>query len=245
MTRSPARRDEPAPLRREELLALSADPAELDDALYKRSGLPRRANLPLVDLVAETLPLAELRRLSGAREDFLAMCGAAGLALAFGGPDDLAEEFAPDLDTLAVDPRWRVRDAVARGLQKGADSHPEPVIGLVEGWSESNDIVLLRTAVETISEPRVLAHAAARPVAAQAYRRAMGQLAAIDGPLSPEQRSLAATMSYAWGNLVLAAPDESLPLWHEVAGDPSPVAQRIVADNLAKTPLGRLLAERG
>lgn len=244
MSRTPARRQEPAPISRDALLAL--EPEDLDEALYKRSGLPgQRANVALLDMAAEALPLDELRRLSGSREEYLAMVGAAGVARAFGGPHDLAEELAKDLDSLAVDPRWRVRDAVARGLQKGADEHAEPVLGLVEGWADSGDIVLVRTAVETVCEPRVLENAAARQVAVHACERAMALLAQVDGPLGAEERSLAATMSYAWSIVVLADPDEVLPLWHALEQDPSPVVKRIVSDNVTKTPLGRLLDERG
>ncbi|MFC2113291.1 HEAT repeat domain-containing protein, partial [Bacteroidota bacterium] len=47
-------------------------------------------------------------------EEFLAFCGTAGLGELIGGG---LNEYLPDLRKQASDPRWRIREAVAMGLQ--------------------------------------------------------------------------------------------------------------------------------
>jgi hypothetical protein len=75
--------------------------------LAERSGLPGpRANLELVQAVAEEAPAEVVRWYAGAEDQFLALCGAVGLGrLLAEGEEDAAEE----LRQLAQDDRWRVR----------------------------------------------------------------------------------------------------------------------------------------
>src|SRR5512136_825636 len=96
-----------------------------DQFLLKESGLPGpRANLELVQAVADegTLDLFQRylaytpdRASANSPEVFLTVCGVVGLGrmLAGGDVDQLAALLA-----CANDPRWRVREAVAMGLQR-------------------------------------------------------------------------------------------------------------------------------
>src|SRR5213082_4263405 len=84
--------------------------------LKKHSGLPGpRANLELVAAVVEEGDADRLWRLSASRDEFLALCGTAGLGrIALLEPETVMTW----LRELASDPRWRVREGVAMALQR-------------------------------------------------------------------------------------------------------------------------------
>src|SRR6267142_1264266 len=91
--------------------------------LKKHSGLPGpRANLELVQAVGDEADSDRLWRLSASADEFLALCGAAGLGkVALMEPDTVMKW----LRELASDPRWRVREGVAIALQRiGRESMP-------------------------------------------------------------------------------------------------------------------------
>jgi len=113
--------------------------------LLEESGLPGpRANLELLHAVVEEgdtrlfLALSEHtaeRAPSGSREEYLAACGAAGL----GGSIAQGEtSLWPRLRALASDPRWRVREGVAMGLQRIGDRDMDRLLHGVRSWVGSS-----------------------------------------------------------------------------------------------------------
>ena len=78
--------------------------------LKKHSGLPGpRANLELVAAVAEEADPDRLWRLSASRDEFLALCGTAGLGrVALMEPETVMTW----LRELASDPRWTCADKI-------------------------------------------------------------------------------------------------------------------------------------
>src|ERR1700682_1107893 len=84
--------------------------------LKKHSGLPgARANLELVAAVVEEADADRLWRLSASSDEFLALCGTAGLGrVALMEPETVMTW----LKELAADPRWRARGGVAMALQR-------------------------------------------------------------------------------------------------------------------------------
>src|SRR6266550_801339 len=94
--------------------------------LKKHSGLPGpRANLELVAAVVEEGDADRLWRLSASRDEFLALCGTAGLGrIALLEPETVMTW----LRELSSDPRWRVREGVAIALRRlGDEGQPRQV----------------------------------------------------------------------------------------------------------------------
>src|SRR5258708_13903227 len=84
--------------------------------LKKHSGLPgARANLELVEAVGEEADADRLWRMSASTDEFVALCGTAGL-----GKVALVEPatVVAWLKTLASDPRWRVPLGARLPLQR-------------------------------------------------------------------------------------------------------------------------------
>src|SRR3989440_11468392 len=118
--------------------------------LKKHSGLPGpRANLELVAAVVEEGDADRLWRLSASRDEFLALCGTAGLGrIALLEPETVMTW----LRELASDPRWRVREGVAIALQRLArESMPKLLAGM-RAWRHGEPFVQ-RAVVAGLWEP--------------------------------------------------------------------------------------------
>ncbi|HKW71151.1 MAG TPA: HEAT repeat domain-containing protein [Candidatus Dormibacteraeota bacterium] len=121
--------------------------------LKKHSGLPGpRANLELVAAVVEEGDADRLWRLSASRDEFLALCGTAGLGrIALLEPDTVMTW----LHELASDPRWRVREGVAIALQRiGRESMPK-LLTQMRVWAKGAPFVQ-RAVVAGLCEPALL-----------------------------------------------------------------------------------------
>src|SRR2546423_5893431 len=126
---------------------------EWEAYLKKNSGLPGpRANLELVEAVGEEADADLLWRLSASSDEFLALCGTAGLGrLAADDPDAVLGW----LKQLAADPRWRVREGVAIALQRMGRANMPALIAEMEAWSKDGHFVQ-RAAAAALCEPPLL-----------------------------------------------------------------------------------------
>src|SRR5579859_5531200 len=134
---------------REELRELT----DWEPYLKKHSGLPgARANLELVAAVVEEADADRLWRLSASSDEFLALCGTAGLGrVALMEPATVMTW----LRELAADPRWRVREGVAMALQRlGRESMPR-LLAEMKVWAKDGPYVQ-RAVVAALCEPSIL-----------------------------------------------------------------------------------------
>lgn len=121
--------------------------------LKKHSGLPGpRANLELVAAVVEEGDPDRLWRMSASRDEFLALCGTAGLGrIALLEPDTVMKW----LRELAADPRWRVREGVAIALQRIGRENMPMLLAHMKVWA-SGDAYVQRAVVAGLCEPALL-----------------------------------------------------------------------------------------
>src|SRR3981189_1127069 len=118
--------------------------------LKKHSGLPGpRANLELVQAVGDEADSDRLWRFSASADEFLALCGAAGLGkVALMEPDTVMTW----LRGLASDGRWRVREGVAIALQRIGRENMPRLLADMQIWSDGDRLVQ-RAVVAGLCEP--------------------------------------------------------------------------------------------
>jgi hypothetical protein len=220
--------------------ALRALPSSWEPYLREHSGLPGpRANLELVEAVADEGDEELFPRLIGTDDEYLVVCGLVGLGrlLAEG-----RRELLPELRAAASDERWRVREGVVLGLQRLGDRDVGQLFDAVEPWAGGNDLER-RAAAAAVSEPRFLREetnalraldlldALTESVAGAADRRADGF------------RVLRKGLGYCWSVAVAALPDPGkarMERW--LASDDSDV-RWIMRENLKKARLARMDAD--
>lgn len=185
---------------------------EWEPFLLDRSGLPGpRANIELGQVVADLGTRHRFDRLlawtpdrvpAGSREEFLAFCGAIGLGRLAAEADRRALR---RLRSLASDPRWRVREAAALGLQRLGAADMGTQIAEMRSWSTGTDLVR-RAAVAALCEPELLrSEQDARAVLA-VLDRITRELSRSTDRRSDGFAALRKALGYGWSVAVAAGP---------------------------------------
>ena len=217
-----------------------------DTYLQAESRLPGpRANLELAFAVAaegsedQFLRFAALDPEAGPQntpQEFLAFCGVLGLgylaARGEGGHFSLLRE-------KAKDHRWRIREAVALGLQKYGHSAIDRLLALMAEWSQGT-LLERRAVVATLCEPNLL-------VDPDDAGRIMDILDEITASLPNEQdrraeafKALRKALAYGWSVAVAAQPPTGKPRLERWVASPDPDIRWLARQNLKKKRLLRL-----
>jgi HEAT repeats len=219
------------------------DLADPEPFLLERSGLPGpRANIELAQAMADVgtrkqfdrfLSFTPDRAPVGSREEFLAFCAPVGFGrLAAEGN----RKVLMMLRKLASDPRWRVREGVALGLQRLGASDMQALLTEMRAWATGNDY-----------ERRAAAAALCEPVLLERESDVREVLAILDSitealSRSSERRSdgfraLRKSLAYCWSVAVAAAPGAGRPLMERWMRSDDPDVRWVMQQNLTKKRL--------
>lgn len=213
---------------RETLAALPA--GEVAGYLAENSGLPGpRANLELADAVAAVGSAELVRGFAASDDEYLALCGAIGLGELLARGEDVLQL----LRSLASDDRWRVREGVARGLQRLPAGQLRSVVA---EWAADPDPLVQRAALAAVCEPRLLKDPATAALALDVCASATRQAA--------RSRVLRQALGYCWSVAIAASPGPGLAAWAALVADPDPDVQWVVRENAKKSRLAKLLKDQ-
>src|SRR4029077_2939676 len=204
---------------------------EWEGYLKKNSGLPGpRANLELVEAVGVEADPERLWRLSASSDEFVALCGTAGLGhLAIADPVPVMSW----LRELAADPRWRVREGVAMALQHlGRHSMPR-LLAEMEKWS-TEDPYVQRAAVAGLCEPGLMKEPEHVLRVLRILDRTTRSLAATTARKDEGFRVLRQALGYCWSVAAAALPEAGRPLMEKWLRSPDRDVAWVMQSNLAK-----------
>ena len=200
---------------------------------------------------------------------FLAFCGVVGLGELIARDAGRGEGTSPDLPyhdaggailggetsggatpplrmlrTLASDPRWRIREAVAMALQRWGDTDMAGLLAAMADWAAGNPWEQ-RAAAAALCEPRLLK----QPGHAAAVLKILDEITArLARPLgfpktlrvSDAHKTLRQGLGYCWSVAVAALPDAGKPLMEKWLVSPDPDIRWIIRENLKKNRLARM-----
>ena len=214
--------------------------------LRKHSGLPGpRGNLELAQAAADAGTLRQFRewlRQDARRAptntpgEFVAFCGVLGHGRL------LAEgraSAATVLRAAASDPRWRVREAAAMGLQRLGQVDMSALLRIVEPWSRGT-LLEQRAAAAAVCEPALLTGPLQTRRVLRLLDRITRGLARSQDRRSPDFRILRQGLGYCWSVAVAADPQSGRPLMEKWAESRDPDVQWVVRENLGKARLARV-----
>jgi hypothetical protein len=210
---------------------------EWEAYLKKNSGLPgARANLELVKAVGEEADPERLWRLSASSDEFLALCGTAGLGhLAVSDPVPVMSW----LRELASDPRWRVREGVAIALQNlGRHSMPR-LLAEMEIWSKDGPF-LQRAAAAGLCEPSLLKEPEHVTRVLRILDQITRSLAATSARKGEDFRVLRQALGYCWSVAAAALPEAGRPLLEKWLRSPDKDVAWVMQSNLSKARIAAL-----
>ncbi len=215
-----------------------------DAYLKKESRLPGpRGNLELAHAAAleGTKPVFARYAALGADQApentplvFLAFCGVLGLGRVLAEGDPSQEKV---LRRLASDSRWRIREAVATGLQFLGDKSWRDLHRLARSWLSGGPLEQ-RALVAAVAEPRLLVPEAAAVSALRLMDQATrGLVEVADGE---PKRVLRQALGYAWSVVVAAAPEKGKAAMERWFTSENEDVRWVMRENLGKARLQRL-----
>ena len=210
---------------------------EWEGYLKKNSGLPGpRANLELVEAVGEEADSERLWRLSASSDEFLALCGTAGLGhLAVADPVPVLSW----LRELAADPRWRVREGVAMALQHLGRHSMSRLLAEMEKWS-TEDPFVQRAAIAGLCEPGLMKEPEHVLRVLRILDRTTKSLAATTARKDEGFRVLRQALGYCWSVAAAALPEAGRPLMEKWLRSPDKDVAWVMQSNLAKARMATL-----
>ncbi|MDQ2942785.1 MAG: hypothetical protein M3R21_03845 [Candidatus Dormibacteraeota bacterium] len=220
--------------------AYRADLRRLNDwepYLKKHSGLPGpRANLELVQAVGDEADADRLWRLSASSDEFLALCGTAGLGkVALMEPDTVMTW----LRELASDPRWRVREGVTMALQRIGRESMTHLLAEMEAWS--GDVPYTqRAAAAGLCETALLREPAHAVRVLVILDRITTSLAASTDRRKEDFRVLRQALGFCWSVAAAAAPENALPYFEKWSRSTDKDVAWVMQSNLDKARIAGL-----
>jgi hypothetical protein len=210
---------------------------EWEPYLQKHSGLPGpRANLELVAAVAEEADADRLWRLSASSDEFLALCGTAGLGrIALMEPDTVMTW----LRELARDTRWRVREGVAIALQRlGKESMPK-LLAQMKEWADDDHFVQ-RAVVAGLCEPALLKNNEETVEVLAILDHITRSLASATDRRQEGFRILRQALGYGWSVAAAAAPQNAKPYLEKWLRSQDKDVEWVLKSNLSKARMAEL-----
>ena len=242
----------------DEYCVVLRDLDEWEPYLRAHSNLPGpRGNLELAHAVAREGREDQFLRWSALTpeaapentpEVFVAFCGALGLgallrrsSLRSGGVSSPVDAISGQLRALAADPRWRVREAVATGLQLWGDADMPGLLAEMREWAAGN-CYEQRAAAAAVCEPRLLLNPVAVAATLQLLDQITQRLVAVP-PVNRKSgsfRVLRQALGYCWSVAVAADPALGVPIFERRLLHPDLDVRWIMRENLGKKRIAAL-----
>ena len=162
-------------------------------------------------------------------EVFLVFCGVVGLGKLAANEPKLFDR----LRGYASDPRWRIREAVATGLQLTGDQDMDRLLEQMQKWSRGNWYEK-RAAAATLAEPRLLKqpkHVKQVLHSLDVITRSMEK--AVDTK-DESFKVLRQGMGYCWSVAVVALPETGKPMMEKWLNSPNNDIRWMMKENLKK-----------
>ena len=230
----------------EEYRSVLRDLENWDPYLLQESRLPGpRANLELAFAVAlegdEPLfsrfaKLDAVAAPANTSEEFLAFCGVLGLGyLLAGGRGELLDQ----IKEFARDPRWRIREAVALGLQQYGRADMEGLLAAAMAWSKGG-LLERRAVVAATCEPGLLGVQAQAAVVFDILDEITESVIHVQDVRSDDFKTLRKTLGYGWSVAVVAQPAMGKRRLERWVGVDNHHIRWIVKQNFKKSRMARM-----
>jgi hypothetical protein len=220
-----------------------------DSLIVTESGLPGpRGNIELAQAVADegTAQLFELYASFGPKEApensphvMLVVSGLVGFGRLVA---EGKRRYLGPLRIHASDPRWRVREAVAMGLQRVGEKNMELLLEEMEKWSKGN-FLEQRAAAAALCEPALLREPKHVKRVVSILDGITSRLLMIQDRKSADFKTLRMGLGYCWSVAVAAWPVQGKKTMEKWFSSPDRDILWIMKENLKKDRLRRMDAK--
>lgn len=175
--------------------------------------------------------------------EFIAFCGVRGMAEVGAVSGEYRDEALAHLRAAAEDERWRVREAVAAGLQSLLEADAEGVYAEVRRWVQDGGWLQMRAAAAGLADPGVLKRTGLARGALDLHREVVERMVASDSR-SEDYKVLRQGLGYTLSVVVAALPKEGFEYLRSLAGADDPDVRWVLKENLKKSRLIKRFPEQ-
>ncbi|HOP14563.1 MAG TPA: hypothetical protein PLH09_11365 [Lentimicrobium sp.] len=210
--------------------------------LLKNPNLPGpRGNLELMYSFAHSANAMEISEcmsylrddLRNSPEEFVVMCGLVGYAVL--NTQNLSGCLA-FLRRFASHGSWRIREAVAMGIQETGAGNMDLLILHLKSWLDGNELEK-RAVVAGLCEPRLLIDKDNVNEVLQILWDITLGFSASPGKISDAAKTLRQALGYGWSVAIVHHPIAGKKIFEQLAGMDNPHIRHIVKENLKKNRL--------
>ncbi|KDE56297.1 hypothetical protein [Methanoculleus sp. MH98A] len=180
---------------------------------------------------------------TGDPHEFLGFCGVRGIGAIGSVSPPCAEAALKHLAEASADPRWRIREAVAMGLQDLLSRQRDAAVPELEGWVEGGSWLAMRAAVAGIAEPDLLAEPDLAETALRFHRKILIRVYTAKERQSEAFRALRKALGYTLSVVIAALPAFGFEYLRQLATLDDQDIQWIVRENLTKKRLEKQYPE--
>ena len=210
--------------------------------LLKQSGLPGpRGNLELAHAVALEGKKDQFDHFltyhaeENTPEVFVVFCGVMGLGRLAADQPELFNR----LREYASDPRWRIREAVATGLQLTGDQNMDLLVREMKQWTKGSWYEK-RAAAAALAEPRLLKQPKHAKQALQILDKITASMETNDKNNAEAFKVLRQGMGYCWSVAVAASPEVGKPMMEHWLSSEDQDVRWMMKENLKKNRLVKM-----
>ena len=212
-------------------LELAAAFAELAEDYYEKD--PERLwnfCLNLTEVFAEEAPVNDPK-------EFLPFCGACALG-AFGSVSPaLYHQALSRLKALSNDPRWRLREGVAMGIQKLVEREGEKTLKELDGWIVRTQWLAMRAVAAGVAEPALLTDKHIAKKALALHKKIFDRILSGNERKPEAFKALRKGLGYSLSVVVAAIPEEGFAYMRQLAESQDSDIRWILNENLKKNRL--------
>ncbi|MHA2260605.1 MAG: hypothetical protein ACXACO_21765 [Promethearchaeota archaeon] len=233
------------------------DERNLVDYFINKSNLPgRRANLELAEAFTDIVGEADensFRKLwnlclflidfspdkapVNSPKEFLPFCGTWAIGTIGASYPEYYLDSLNILKRLSNDPRWRMREAVAFGLQKLLMKHPQKTLIELKMWIDNGNWLTSRAVVAGVAHPSVLIDNKITEIALEIHEVIFSKIISSRELSSDEFKILKKGLSYTLSVIVQANPENGFKFLNKYIISDNKQVQMIIKENLKKNRL--------
>ncbi len=232
----------------------TGDEKEIIKYLISNSNLPgRRANLELAEAFTELVEgysmenadktwclCSKLSEISPNKapvndpREFLSFCGAFTMGSVGSIIPKYYYESLSRLRKLANDPRWRVREAVAKAIHRLIEKRHLETLRALEGWVEESEWLAMRAVAAGVAEPLSMRDKDTALRALELHKKIIDLMIASNERRSDEFRTLRKGLGYTLSVIIKAIPREGFEYMNQLTYLHDPDIRWIIKENLKK-----------
>jgi len=210
--------------------------------LLENSNLPGpRGNLELLYSFAKKATADEVKEclsfckddLHNSPEEFVVMCGIAGYCVL---NKTAIKKALKTIRPYASHSSWRIREAVAIGIQELSENNSNEIITALKSWLDGNELER-RAIVAALCEPKLLKDKSTVIDVLDLLNKITMDFNTINGKLTDNQTALRKALGYGWSVAIVSLPNKGKKSFEKIATCNNKHIQWIVKENLKKNRL--------